>query len=129
MSSDSEPKLHSKQQGKIVDNPLSEVAKSNTNNDLQTFKSFCNNLNPVGDMRRAIVAAEGAKRHLGLNKISPKELNRLFGFVNWQPPTNLVQTLRNAGRKSFGWIERVPGRRGYYIVTPKGIQSVIETKQ
>ena len=120
--------VYSRQQDKDVVTPISDVVKSNTNGNYQAFKSFCNNLNPVGDMRRAVVAAEGAKRHLGLKKISPEELNYLFDYVNWQPPTNLVQTLRNAGRKSFAWIERVPGRQGYYIVTPKGIESVIETK-
>ena len=71
------------------------------------------------------MAAEGARRFLAMEAVSQKELTSLFEAVDWSQPGNFVQTLRNAARSSFRWLERVPGRRGYYTVTDKGRRGVL----
>ena len=76
-------------------------------------------------MRRVVVAAEGARRFLGMEAVSQEELTSLFDAVGWKQPGSPVQTLRNAARSSFRWLERVPGRRGYYTVTDKGRAEVL----
>jgi len=89
------------------------------------FRDFCNQVSPLGDMRRVVVAAEGARRFLGMEAVSQEELTSLFDSARWKQPGNLVQTLRNAARSTFRWLERVPGRRGYYTVTGKGRTEVL----
>ena len=72
-----------------------------------------------------VVAAEGAKRFLGMDKISAQELGPLFDFLQWPRPKDFVQTLRNAGRSAFQWLERSPGNSGYYSVTDQGRREII----
>lgn len=84
------------------------------------FVDFCRAANPLGDMRRVVVAAEGASRYLGMDGVDAEELGRLFDLAAWPRAHNFVQTLRNAARSKFGWLERVPGRAGYYSVTDLG---------
>lgn len=93
--------------------------------DREEFRNFCNQVNPLGDMRRVVVAAEGARRFLEMEAVSQQELTSLFDSAEWRQPGNLVQTLRNAARSSFRWLERVSGRRGYYTVTDKGRTDVL----
>ena len=89
------------------------------------FFDFCKSLNPSSDMKRVIVAAEGAKRFLSMPQISPEELQRLLHSLQWPQPEKLVLTLRNAARSSYRWLQRVPGRRGYYTVTEQGRLAVM----
>ena len=89
------------------------------------FLEFCQLMAPSGDMRRVVVAAEGAKRFLGMDKVSAQELGPLFDFLQWPRPKDFVQTLRNAGRSAFQWLERSPGNSGYYSVTDQGRREII----
>ena len=91
------------------------------------FGRFCRSIAPMGDMRRTIVAAEGAKRYLGAASVSGESLGRLFDLAGWMRPADFPQTLRNAARNKFGWLERVPGKPGHYVVTPQGRAKVIDT--
>ena len=91
----------------------------------RAFGEFCSGLSPVGDMRRVVVAAEGARRLLETLQISPRELEELFQLAGWPKPKDMVQTLRNAARSSFRWLERVPGRQGYYTVSERGRREVM----
>lgn len=86
----------------------------------QAFVDFCRAANPLGDMRRVVVAAEGASRYLAMEGVDAESLGRLFDIVGWPRAHNFVQTLRNAARSKFGWLERVPGRAGHYTVTSVG---------
>ena len=86
----------------------------------QAFSEFCRGANPVGDMRRVAVAAEGAQRYLGMASIDASELATLFSMAGWPLPHSFTQTLRNAARDKFQWLERVPGRAGRYFVTDRG---------
>ena len=86
----------------------------------QAFVDFCRAANPLGDMRRVVVAAEGASRYLAVDGVDADALGRLFDIVGWPRAHNFVQTLRNAARSKFGWLERVPGRAGHYTVTDLG---------
>ena len=86
----------------------------------QDFVDFCLSANPMGDMRRVVVAAEGAGRFLGRESVDAGELGRLFDLAGWQIPHSFVQTLRNAARSKFRWLERVPGWSGQYTVTDPG---------
>ena len=90
------------------------------------FARFCHDLSPMGDMRRTVVAAEGARRHLGMDGVSEEELGLLFDRAGWRRPSDFVQTLRNAARSKFQWLERVPGTKGYYAVTAAGKRAVSE---
>ncbi len=89
------------------------------------FLEYCKEQDPVGDMRKIIVVSEGAKKYLGINMISIKELELLFNKANWVIPKNAVQTLRNTARRTFSWTERVTNQPGYYIVTDKGRQAIL----
>lgn len=86
----------------------------------QAFVDFCRAANPLGDMRRVVVAAEGASRYLAMDGVDAESLGRLFDTVGWPRAHNFVQTLRNAARSKFGWLERIPGRAGHYSVTDLG---------
>ena len=97
------------------------------NQRLSAFQEFCRLLDPVPDMRRVVVAAEGARRYLGTNQVSPVELTELFDWLQWQEPPSFLQTLRNAGRSNYRWMESVPGGSGYYVVTERGRRAVVHS--
>ena len=86
----------------------------------QAFIEFCRAHSPLGDMRRVVVAAEGASRFLGMNGVDAVTLDRLFDLAGWPQAPNFVHTLRNSARSKFRWLERLPGRAGYYSVTDLG---------
>ncbi len=85
-----------------------------------SFIHFCSSVNPLGDMRRVVVAAAGAERFLRADGVDAEELSRLFDLAGWTQPHSFTQTLRNAARSKFRWIERMPGRNGRYWVTERG---------
>ena len=85
-----------------------------------SFTEFCRSSNPVGDMRKVVVAAEGARRFLDAESVDVDGLANLFALAGWSRPHSFVQSLRNAARSKFRWLERVPGRGGYYTVTDVG---------
>ncbi len=85
-----------------------------------SFIQFCRTVNPLGDMRKVVVAAEGAERFLQVDGVDADELSRLFELAGWTQPHSFTQTLRNAARSKFRWIERLPGRNGRYWVTERG---------
>jgi len=93
----------------------------------QDFAEFCQKANPMGDMRRVVVVAEGASRYLGHESVNSEELGRLFDLVGWQRPHSFVQTLRNSARSKFRWLERVPGRSGQYKVTDLGRRTALSS--
>jgi hypothetical protein len=84
------------------------------------FVQFCQSLNPLGDMRKVVAAAEGAAQFLEMDSVDADDLARLFEQVGWMIPHSFTQTLRNAARSKFRWLERVPGRSGHYMVTTGG---------
>jgi hypothetical protein len=84
------------------------------------FVQFCQSLNPLGDMRKVVAAAEGAAQFLEMDSVDADELASLFERVGWMIPHSFTQTLRNAARSKFRWLERVPGRSGHYMVTVVG---------
>ena len=86
----------------------------------QSYIDFCRAANPLGDMRRVVVAAEGASRYLGMSGVDAEGLGRLFDLAGWPRANNFIHTLRNAARNKFRWLERVPGRAGHYSVTDVG---------
>ena len=89
------------------------------------FTAFCREAAPLGDMRRVVVAAEGASRHFGVDGVNAEELGWLFDVAGWRKPGNFTQTLRNAARSKFGWLERIPGRSGRYAATPLGLSKTL----
>ena len=93
----------------------------------EAFGRFCRRIVPTGDMRRTVVAAEGARRYLDAASVSGEDLGRLFDLAGWMRPADFLQTLRNAARTKFGWLERVPGKPGHYVVTSQGRAKVIGT--
>ena len=92
--------------------PKTEVEKQ--------FAQFCASGAPLGDMRKVVVAAEGARRFLDMPSVDATDLARLFDLAGWRTPHNFTQTLRNAARDKYRWLERVPGRSGRYSATHLG---------
>ena len=86
----------------------------------QDFVAFCEAINPTGDMRRVVVATEAADRFFGLEGITADEAGELFDLIGWRRANNFTQTIRNAARSKFGWLERIPGRSGRYAATEVG---------
>lgn len=84
------------------------------------FRAFCQSLNPMGDMRRVVVAAEGASRFFGWDGVNADDLGELFDLGGWRRANSFTQTIRNAARSKFGWLERIPGRSGRYAATDVG---------
>ncbi len=84
------------------------------------FAHFCAAAAPLGDMRKVVVAAEGAKRFLEMPSVDAPDLAGLFDLAGWRIPHNFIQTLRNAARDKYRWLERVPGRSGRYSATELG---------
>lgn len=106
--------------------PLSDPDDDGLFLELQTpaakgdFTAFCQAVNPMGDMRRVVVAAEGATRFFRADGVNAEELGELFDLAGWRRANSFTQTLRNAARSKFGWLERVPGRAGCYAPTDLG---------
>ena len=94
--------------------------ESSTQEQKGAFAKFCRLANPLGDMRRVVVAADGAHRFLSLESVDAEDLAELFDLASWRRPYNFTQTLRNAARDKFRWLERVPGRAGRYAATELG---------
>ena len=86
----------------------------------EDYAAFCQSLNPMGDMRRVVVAAEAASRFFDLQGVSADDLGELFDLAGWRRANNFTQTLRNAARSKFGWLERIPGRAGRYAASDLG---------
>ncbi len=91
-----------------------------TQQSREDFTAFCQSLNPMGDMRRVVVAAEAAVRFFGAEGVSADDLGELFDLAGWRRANSFTQTLRNAARSKFGWLERIPGRSGRYAATDLG---------
>ena len=89
------------------------------------FIQFCQSTNPLGDMRKVVVAAEGASQFLQMNSVGTEDLADLFERIGWLLPHSFTQTLRNAARSKFRWLERVPGRSGHYRVTGLGRTTIL----
>jgi hypothetical protein len=89
------------------------------------FIAFCQRVNPLGDMRRVVVAAEAAHRYLNISSVDPDGLAHLFTLAGWPIPHSFVQTLRNAARTKFRWLERISGLSGHYKVTNTGRSIVL----
>ncbi len=86
----------------------------------KAFAEFCRSANPLGDMRRVVVATEAARLFFGMESVDGTELARLFDLADWRQPHSFTQTLRNAARDKFRWLERMPGRTGRYTATALG---------
>ena len=89
------------------------------------YIAFCQRVNPLGDMRRVVVAAEAAHRYLNVTSVDPDSLESLFTLAGWPIPHSFVQTLRNAARTKFRWLERISGLSGHYKVTNTGRSIVL----
>ncbi|MCH7712823.1 MAG: hypothetical protein IIC99_04275 [Chloroflexi bacterium] len=90
------------------------------------FTVFCRTVNPMGDMRKVVAAAEGAARMFSMENVDAWELGHLFDMTGWPQPHSFTQALRNAARSKFRWLERVPGRSGRYSVTDAGRAVVLK---
>ena len=91
----------------------------------RAFADYCQQVNPLGDMRKVVVAAEAAARYLDLQSVDPDRLAALFTLAGWPIPHSFVQTLRNAARSKFRWMERVAGLNGHYRVSDVGRSIVL----
>lgn len=105
--------------------PLPRPATELTTAAAQEFRAFCQRVNPLGDMRRVVVAAEAAARYLEVKSVDSDKLAELFTLADWPIPHSFVQTLRNAARTKFRWLERIPGIPGHYKVTNTGRSIVL----
>ena len=86
----------------------------------EDFMAFCQAINPTGDMRRVVVAAVAANRFFELEGVTADEVGELFDLIGWRRANSFTQTIRNAARSKFGWLERIPGKAGRYAATDVG---------
>ena len=100
--------------------PISDAAESEMN-----FVVFCHEFDPRGNMRRAVVAAEGGRRYLQMKSVDQHQLAYLFSLAGWEVPENFEDTLRKVSRTLSRWMERVPGRPGRYTVNGTGRRVVL----
>ena len=105
--------------------PVEMPAEFRSEDGRNAFVAFCRETNPLGDMRRVVVAAEGASRHFGTDGVNTDDLGWLFDMAGWRRPGDFTQTLRNAARSKFGWLERIPGRSGRYAATSLGLSKTV----
>lgn len=108
-------------------NPASSIPPQLSDPRLRhDFATFCRTVNPIAAMRRVVVAAEGAARMFSMVNVDDWELKHLFEIAGWSQPHSFTQTLRNAARTKFQWMERVSGRAGRYSVTDAGRAVVLK---
>lgn len=105
--------------------PAPTVAAETMTPSQHEYIAFCQRVNPLGDMRRVVVAAEAAHRYLNITSVDPDGLEHLFTLAGWPIPHSFVQTLRNAARTKFRWLERISGLSGHYKVTSTGRSIVL----
>ena len=105
--------------------PAPTVAAETMTPSEHEYIAFCQRVNPLGDMRRVVVAAEAAHRYLNITSVDPDGLEHLFTLAGWPIPHSFVQTLRNAARTKFRWLERISGLSGHYKVTNTGRSIVL----
>ena len=105
--------------------PVATVSAETMTPSEHEYIAFCQRVNPLGDMRRVVVAAEAAHRYLNITSVDPDGLEHLFTLAGWPIPHSFVQTLRNAARTKFRWLERIPGLSGHYKVTNTGRSIVL----
>ena len=105
--------------------PAPTVAAETMTPSEHEYIAFCQRVNPLGDMRRVVVAAEAAHRYLNITSVDPDGLEHLFTLAGWPIPHSFVQTLRNAARSKFRWLERIAGQSGHYKVTDTGRSIVL----
>jgi len=82
--------------------------------------SFYKEKNPRNDMERVTVLTYYAKEYRGISEVSEAELTPLFNEVGVKLPKNVMQAIRNAARKQYGYLESA-GKPGYYRITNAGI--------
>ena len=104
---------------------IGEAGQEGVSEAEEAFIEFCRAANPMGDMRMVVAAAEAAGRFLAMDSVDASGLERLFGLVGWRSPHSFIQTLRNAARSKFRWMERLPGRSGRYTVTDLGRATIL----
>ena len=119
----SPPKPAASSNGEPV--PAASVSAGPMTPSEHEYIAFCQRVNPLGDMRRVVVAAEAAHRYLNITSVDPDGLEHLFTLAGWSIPHSFVQTLRNAARTKFRWLERIPGLSGHYKVTNTGRSIVL----
>jgi hypothetical protein len=85
--------------------------------------SYYKEKNPHNDMERVTVLTRYAQIYRGISEVSDKELTPLFNEVRGKLPKNIMQAIRNAARKQYGFLEAT-GKSGYYRITNAGINLV-----
>ena len=64
---------------------------------MEAFLELCRRLEPRGDMRRVVTAAEAARRHLGMEEVSERELAELTGAAVPQPTKKIKIPVKPKG--------------------------------
>lgn len=86
--------------------------------------SFYKEKDPRNDMERVTVLTYYAKEYRSISEVSDKDLTPLFNeVIGGKLPKNVMQAIRNAARKQYGYLEST-GKVGYYRITNAGINRV-----
>ena len=91
--------------------------------EVPRIDNFYKEKDPRNDMERITVLGYYAKEYRSIPEVSESELAPLFNEVGGQLPKDIMQTLRNAARKKYSYLEST-GRKGYYRITNIGINLV-----
>lgn len=91
--------------------------------EIPQIGSFYKEKDPRNDMERVTVLTYYAKEYRNIPEVSEAELTRLFNEVGGKLPKDVMQAIRNAARKQYGYLEST-GRGGSYRITNAGANLV-----
>jgi hypothetical protein len=89
-------------------------------------EDFFKSKQPKTEQEKAVVLACWAKTYQGLTEFTVEQMEKLHNQAH-APFKNVKNAIYNAGRKDFGWISVVPGKRNIYYLTPAG-ENYVKTK-
>jgi hypothetical protein len=111
----------------VEDGPIREEADGQATPPTQpdhppeALRDFYQRKNPKNDMEKVTIAAFYAKEYRGKDEITEEDVRRLLNEAGERKlPRNVANTLNNAARANYGYLERVKGKRGSYEVTNAG---------
>lgn len=103
--------------------PAERIGEGPPPTEVPSVRDFYAEKNPRNDMEAAAVLAFYAREYRNLPEISAKELQPLFNEAGAKLPKDTVQAIRNAARKSYGYLEYAD-RTGCYRITNAGVNLV-----
>jgi hypothetical protein len=92
----------------------------------QSPREYFDAKQPKSEQEKAVVLATYAKLYRNAQEFTVADLEGLHNEAH-VPIKNVQNAIYNAGRKDYGWIKRVSGKRNVYQITAAG-ESFVKTQ-